>query len=639
MYQTLPFSTWGQWSGRTYPLDEVEALSRYGFKAFMGWDGMIVSDDTVHVVDLCRAHMDKVRHESCGQCFPCRLGTQEMWQILERICRGRGIRADLDRLSYLADHIKNTSKCGVGLTSTRPVLDALSYFPEAFEQAVDSNSVPRGRYIAGVTAPCMDACPSHLDIPGYVDMVRMGRPDAAFDIICRDCSLPGSIGRTCLRPCESHCRRGRLDQPIAINALKRFTHDQIYEQAAVTIPDGLPVKAERVAIVGAGPAGLSCAYYLGLRGYKATLFETLSEPGGRAAVGIPDYRLPRGILRREVEVMKQLGAEFQFNTTIGENITVQDLLSGYGYQVVFLAIGAQEPAKMRCEGEDAGYQCFMTGLEFLKEIALGKNPLEGDKLLVVGGGNVAMDCVRSAVRIGFSQVHLLYRRTSKEMPADPKEFREAREEGVQFHFLVQPVRIEAEQGRVTGLKCVRMELGEPDPSGRRRPVPVEGSDFVIQCDAIVPAIGQTCLVDCVLTGEEDVEIGPKKTLVVDDITHQSSNPRIFSGGDCITGPDTLIRAIAAGKKAARHIVQYLESGTCRADPDERLEQLFKTFGVFDVEETFPYQEWRPRAELPVLDPEQRIKGFQEVESGYTLPQALYEASRCLRCYRIGLAAL
>ncbi|MFO7984252.1 MAG: FAD-dependent oxidoreductase [Desulfatiglandaceae bacterium] len=639
MYQTLPFSSWGRWSGRTYALDEVNAPSQYGFKAFMGWDGIIISDPTVHVVDLCRAYMDKVRHESCGQCFPCRLGTQEMWQILERICQGRGIMEDLNRLSHLADHIKNTSKCGIGLTSTRPVLDALAYFPEAFEQALQSNPIPRGRYIGLVTAPCMDACPSHLDIPGYVDMVRMGRPEAAFEIICRDCSLPGSIGRTCLRPCESHCRRAGLDQPVAINALKRFTHDRVYEQAAVRIPDAPPAKADRVAIVGAGPAGLSCAYYLGVRGYQTTLFETLSEPGGRAAVGIPDYRLPRGILHREVEIMQQLGAEFRYNTTIGENIKLQDLLTRHGYQVVFLAIGAQEPAKMRCEGEDAGYHCFMTGLEFLKRIALGEEPLEGNKLLVVGGGNVAMDCVRSAVRTGFSEVHLLYRRTQKEMPADPKEFREAREEGVQFHFLVQPLRIQAEHDRVTGLECIRMELGKPDDTGRRRPVPVEGSEFVIPCDAIVPAIGQTCVVDCVLSGEEDVQIGPGKTLVVDEITHQSSNPRIFSGGDCITGPDTLIRAIAAGKQAARHIVQFLQTGICRAEPDERLEQLFRAFGVFDAEETFPYPEWRPRAELPVLDPDQRLAGFQEVESGYTLPQALYEASRCLRCYRVGLAAL
>ncbi|WP_027369636.1 FAD-dependent oxidoreductase [Desulfovermiculus halophilus] len=646
MQRNLIFSNWGQWtrgSEKTDHSDLPQSLNRHGpLKAFMGWDGFMVWEEDVHVVDMCRAYMQRVQQESCGQCFPCRLGTALMADILERICSGNGHPEDLDQLAELARLVTSTAKCGIGETGPRPILDALTHYRQEFEQAVaQNNPIPRGTYHSLVTAPCTNACPSHLDIPAYVEKIRLGQYKEALEVVRNDCPMPATIGRVCVRPCEMNCRRTKLDEPIAIKALKRFLVD--YEQKRY--PEAAPVQDSEqdankgpVAIVGAGPAGLSCAYYLAQRGYQCSIYESLPEPGGMAAVGIPDYRLPRDVLRKEVEYIQKLGVSITYNTNIGQDITIADLRDK-GYQAVFVGAGAPESSKMRCEGEDAGYQCFMTGVEFLRRIAQGEKPLEGKRAVVIGGGNVAMDCVRSARRLGFEDVNLVYRRTLKEMPADPVEIKEAKEEGIAFHYQVQPVKILAENNKVTGLECIRMELGEPDESGRRRPEPVEGSNFVLDCDVIIPAIGQTCVVDCVLPDEQGVELSRWKTLVVDPVTFQSSEQDIFGGGDCITGPATLIAALAAGKKGAKYIDQYLQSGQCLPDVHDELENYISELGVFYPFEKMPYKGMDKRARQPALDPEKRIEHFGEVEGGFDQGQALREASRCLRCYRIGMAAV
>jgi formate dehydrogenase beta subunit len=565
-----------------------------------------------------------------------------MADILERICNGQGQPGDIEQLSDLAQLVKNTAKCGIGETGPRPLLDALSFYRNEFEQAIAQKSpIESGDYQFLVTAPCTNACPSHLDIPAYVEKIRLGQYKEALDVVRNDCPLPATIGRVCVRPCEMNCRRTKLDEPIAIKALKRFVAD--YEQERH--PDAAPSQVESqgehkgpIAIVGAGPAGLSCAYYLAQQGYSCQIYESLPEPGGMAAVGIPDYRLPRKVLRKEVEYIQKLGVTITYNTSIGQDITIKELRQK-GFQAVFVGAGAPESSKMRCEGEDAGYQCFMTGVEFLRLIAQGQKPLEGKKIVVIGGGNVAMDCVRSARRLGFEDVNLVYRRTIKEMPADPVEIKEAKEEGIQFHYQVQPVKILAQEGKVTGLECIRMELGEPDDSGRRRPEPVEGSNFVLECDAIIPAIGQTCVVDCVLPDEQGVELTRWKTLVVDPVTRQSAETDIFGGGDCITGPATLIAALAAGKKGAKYIDQFLQTGQCSPDFHDDMENYIQNLGVFYPFEKMPFKGQDKRARQPALDPEKRITHFGEVEAGFDEGQALLEASRCLRCYRIAMAVV
>ena len=635
------FSTWGKWKDGSEPMSADKLPADFGegkpLKAFMGWDGLFVHDAGVNIVDMTREYAAQAMDQSCGHCTPCRTGTIRMSAILDRICEGKGSEGDLETLEYLAGFIMNTSYCDIGLTSPRPILDAITFRREDFLNAIsEKKPIPKAEYAVKVTAPCTNACPSHLDIPGYVEKIRLGRWDESLEIIRNDCCMPGTIGRVCVRPCEFNCRRGLMDEPIAIKTLKRFAADQELELGIEPEFATVDSKPDKVAIIGAGPAGVACANYLGLRGYKTTIFEVLPEPGGMARVGIPSYRLPRDLLRREVDIVEKLGAEIKYGVNVGEDITIEDL-TREGYKAIFVGVGAPESSSMRCEGEDAGYMCFMTGIQFLRDVAFGGRPLEGKKMLVIGGGNVAMDCVRSALRTGFEDVNLIYRRTEAEMPADPVEIEEAKEEGVVFHYLIQPIKVLAKDNKVTGLECLKMELGEPDESGRRRPVPIEGSNFVLECDAVVPAIGQICVVDCVLP--DDMELTRWKTLVVDELTFQSSTAEVFGGGDCITGPDTLIAALAAGKKGAKFIAKYLETGECQPENEEWMEKTISDLGVFDPKEKMPFPGLTKRPKLVALDPEERIKNFEEVESGITGPEALKEAARCLRCYRIGLAAL
>ena len=587
-------------------------------------------------MDLARAYLDLAYRQSCGQCFPCRLGTERLMRIMERVCSGRGGRADLDQIAATVQRVSDSARCGVGRNLAKPVLDLMENFPGDFlDVAQGRRPVRPGRYQSVVTAPCTSACPSHVDVPGYLEGIRLGRDQQALDLVRRDCPMPGSIGRVCVRPCEAHCRRGLLDEPLAIRSLKRFLADGEMDSGRVPDPAPAPERAKKVAVVGAGPAGLACAYYLGKQGYKTTVFEAQEGPGGMAAFGIPAYRLPREVLAHEAAMVERAGAEIRYGVKVGEDITLEQM-SAQGYGAIYLGVGAPESARMRCEGEEAGYRCFMTGVDFLARVARGERPIEGDRLVVVGGGNVAMDCVRSARRLGFNEVNLLYRRTEAEMPADPQEVREAREEGVRFHYLVAPRRIISHNGRVSGLVCLRMELGEPDQSGRRRPVPVEGSEFVIDCDAIVPAVGQICVVDCVLPDSDGLT--PWHTLVVNRLTFQSGQQNIFGGGDCVTGPDTLIAALNAGKKAAGFIAQYLEKGSCSPSAADVLERLLDPGIVYDPEEEFPFPGGSLREEPAVLAPEERITGFEEVEGGFTSVQARREAARCLRCYRLAVAA-
>jgi len=639
--ENLVFSTWGKWKDSSGSAQTDDLPARFGqkksLKAFMGWNGMFVRDAAVNIVDMTREYAAEAAKQSCGHCTPCRECMYRIRNILDGICEGRGTEGDLDVLEYLARFVMDSAYCDIGLTSPRPILDALEHGRKDFMRAIkDKKPVPRAHYVARVTAPCINACPAHLDIPGYVEKIHLGRWDEALEIIRRDCCLPGTIGRVCVRPCEFNCRRGLMDEPVAIKALKRFAADQELARGVDPEFSAAEKKKEKVAIIGAGPAGLSCAYYLGLRGYDTTVFEALPEPGGMAKVGIPDYRLPPNILNYEISLVEKLGAEIRYGVNVGRDVTLEDL-SKEGYKAVFVGVGAPEASAMRCEGEDAGYERFMTGIQFLREIAFGRRPIKGKKIAVIGGGNVAMDCVRSAKRIGFQDVNLIYRRTEAEMPADAVEIEEAKEEGIKFNFLVQPIKILAENGKVSGLECLRMELGEPDDSGRRRPIPIEGSNFVIECDAMVPAIGQVCVVDRVLP--EGTELTPWKTLVVDEITFQSSQRNVFGGGDCITGPATLIAALAAGKNAARFIAHYIEGGECEPEDADWMEKVIDELGVYDPDEKTPVAAQIRRPPLKALDPASRTSSFEEVESGFSRAEAFKEASRCLRCYRIGLAAV
>ena len=334
------FSTWGHWSGESAKPLHSQFQFVFGgnrrLKAFMGWDGIIVLDESVDIIDMCREYMLRAKNESCGQCFPCRLGTEEICRILQRICDGFGKAGDIERLKDLAYLMKDSSKCGIGETTPRPLLDALHEYRDRFASAIQEKQRRfQGNYLFKVTAPCTDACPSRLDIPKYVENIRLGRFEESLAVIRENCPMPGTIGRVCVRPCEFHCRRSLVDESIAIKPLKRFVADHEIQQQSepdITLP---PRKQGRVAIIGAGPAGLSCAYYLGRMGYQSTIFEALPEPGGMAAVGIPDYRLPRDLLRREVSLVEKMGAEIRYNVRVGQDITLEQI-KDEGYRAVFV---------------------------------------------------------------------------------------------------------------------------------------------------------------------------------------------------------------------------------------------------------------------------------------------------------------
>lgn len=392
-----------------------------------------------------------------------------------------------------------------------------------------------------------------------------------------------------------------------------------------------------MAIVGAGPAGVTCAYHLAQKGHEAVIYESLGEPGGMSAMGIPDYRLPRDILRGEVEQIRKMGVTIHYNTPVGKEVLLADLIEKN--DAVFIGIGAQSSTSMRVEGEDAGYQGFIPGVKYLRDINEGRDPYpEGKRVVVIGGGNVAIDCLRCSFRIGKQEVHSVYRRTRKEMPADEVEIRDAEEEQVAFNFLTTPVRVLAEDGKVVGLECIRMELGEPDSSGRRRPVPIDGSEFVFDCDTVVPAIGQRIDLS-LLEGVDNIETTRWNSIQVDEMTKQTSHPKVFSAGDCETGPDALITACAGGRKAAHSIDRLINGKPLVYTKEDHFDQFFKTFKVYDPEEDIGIPDRRPRKHLEMLPPDTRKKTFDEVEKGFTNREAIAEAARCLRCYRVATVAI
>ncbi|MFH2011868.1 MAG: FAD-dependent oxidoreductase [Pseudomonadota bacterium] len=624
-------------------VENVSLPSQFGqdedINALIGWYGFLLRAQDVNIVDMCRAYLTAIQKESCGKCFTCRIGTKVLADTLTRICKGNGQDKDLETLPRLAEVIREGSKCNIGQSGPVSLLDALKYFAGDFKKAIqDKNPIPEGNYRYKLTAPCMDACPIHLDIPGYVECIKEGKFKESLNIIKDKLPIPGVLGRVCVRPCEENCRRTILDEPISIKHLKRFVADNNLERnkkmSSIPTPSD---KTGKVATIGAGPGGLTCAYHLALMGHEVTVYERHGEPGGMAAMGIPDYRLPRDILGFEVDQIQKMGVTIKYNTIVGKDIKFSDIEKEN--DAVFIAIGAQTNTKMGLKGEDEGYKGFIPGVQYLQEVNMGTDPYpEGKKVLVVGGGNVAIDCVRCSFRIGKSDVNLVYRRTKKEMPADHVEIKDAEEEGVNFHYLTNPTSIVTKNGKVVGVECIRMELGEPDESGRRRPVPIEGSEFVIECDILVPAIGQAIDLE-LLESEDKIETTRKNTLVVNEFTMQTNNSKIFSAGDCVTGPSTLIRACAGGRKAAINIDRLINGKELKATNEDYFDKLFENVKVYDPAENIGFLGGLKRLHLDMLPPEDRIQTFEEVEKGYNHLEAMSEADRCLRCYKIGMVAV
>ena len=610
-------------------------------KALMGWKGIVVRSPEVDIIDLCREYFEAVlaHSKSCGKCNYCKTGWEEMLEVFQDIATGEATEEDLEFMQSAAEAIVSNAKCSIGKSGPTPLFHALKYFADDFSQAVNGEKqVTRGTYYSKLTAPCLDACPIHLDIPKYIELIKDAKFSESLTVIRERLPLAGIVGRVCFRPCEKHCRRGNLDQPISIKALKRFVADhEVSEQKEPEYEVTPSENNGKVAIVGAGPAGITCAYHLARNGHAVTIYESLDEPGGMSAVGIPDYRLPRDILQREVQQIQKMGVSINYGQTIGNDLSLSQLENDF--DAVFIGIGAQDSINMGIEGEDCEYQGFIPGLAYLREVNAGRDPYpHGKKVVVIGGGNVAVDCVRCSLRTAKEDIHLVYRRTRNEMPADDTEILDAEEEQVQFHFLTAPLRILAEDGKVVGLECIKMELGEPDAGGRPRPVPIEGSEFVFDCDTIVAAIGQQVDLS-LLAGLDDVQITKWNTIVVDQYTKQSNRSKIFFAGDCETGPDALITACAGGRRAAHSIDRFINSQTLEYDDNHYFDKLFETVKVFDPDEEILKVESKKRFQPGMLPPDTRKSTFDEVEQGLSAQEAVAEAERCLRCYQVATIAV
>lgn len=599
-----------------------EGLTEAG--TIMGSGGMVVMDSETCMVDIARYFLEFTTKESCGKCTPCREGTTNMLDILERVCAGEATEDDIPLLERLAKGVAAASLCGLGQTAPNPVKSTLRYFREEYLAHIRDKYCPAGVCKGLVPAQCQNACPAGIDVPSYVALIAHGRFQEAVKLIREDNPFPWICGLVCPAPCEKECKRGTMDKPISTRTLKAFASKYTMENFGGYTTAIKTKRDEKIAIIGSGPAGLSAAYYLVIEGYKITVFESLPKAGGMLRVGIPPHRLPKDILDKEIENISKLGIDIKTNTPLGPDLTIQNLFD-QGFKAIYLSIGAHMPIPLGIKGEEASG--VMQGVTYLKKLNLDEPAPEGEKVVVIGGGNVAIDVARSAVRKEANEVTILYRRTRREMPAYESEIEEALEEGVNITYLASPVEILVKDNKVTGLRCIKMELGEPDASGRRRPIPIEGSEFDIESDIVFPAIGQ--VPDLTPFKEiEGLEFNERQgTIKVNPETFATSREGVFAGGDAVLGPATVIEAISNGKKAALFIDAFINGAEKPRKPPVPIRRM----KVEKLEISEEKMEQLKRPEMPLLPINKRKITFEQVELGFTEEVARDEAQRCLRC--------
>lgn len=670
----LVFSSWGReivdnrqgGDGTTDVVQKKLPLTFDGEKsmaAFMGWDGLITFDKDVDVVAMAAEYAKRVQEDyCCAKCSPGKKGTRVLQDTMARIVNGDGKEEDLEEIEALANLLQNC-KCTLCMTSAVPVLDTVKYYREDYLAYINGERRPKpADYKVKLTAPCQDKCPAHIDIPAYIEAIKDYRNEEALAIIRESMPLPAVCGRVCPHPCETACRRANVDDSVNIMVLKRTASDYEWQHQQTPPMQPKARKGKTVAIVGAGPAGLTTAYYLALEGYHCTIYEALPEGfgGGMIAVGIPAYRMPRHILQRDIDIICEMGVDIVYDTKVGVDISLMELKQKH--DAVLLAPGAHKSKPMGVEGEDEGYNGFLAGgIEFLRDAYMSKPTGMGKRVCVVGGGNTAIDCVRVALREGAEDSILLYRRTRKEMPADSWEVDGADEEGVQFEFLVLPKKIIVDDKRqVTGVECVRMELGEPDDSGRRRPQPVEGSEFIVECDTLIPAIGQDPELSFI-TEDTGIEITrwntvvtkfvPQKNAVGRDLNDDMGNPLsrvlitdmdgVFASGDAEIGPLTVVACVGNAHRAAKVIQRYFEEGEAYLTDEDFHEDILSHLGVYDKNEEVPWLDAVNRFDQHEIHGKERASegNYNEVELGFSDSDAVKEAERCLRCYRVSMIAV
>jgi NADH-quinone oxidoreductase subunit F len=599
---------------------DYEELAKLG--AIMGSGGLVAMDQDNCMVDVARYFVGFTAGESCGKCAPCREGLSQMLHILEAVSRGEAREEDLDTLEELALAVRDSALCGLGQTAANPVLTTLRYFRDEYERHIREKRCEAGVCESLFLALCENSCPLHMNIPGYLELLKENRLEEAFELTLRENPLPGTIGRICHFHCRMRCKRDQLDEPVAQGEIHRYLADTMYKMGreravyARLIKEKLPPTGKKVSIIGAGPAGIAAAFWLVRLGHDVTVYDEKGEAGGVPRWGIPAYRLPKDILAKELGFIRKLGVRFVFNTRIGRDLSWERLADLS--DVVLVCVGALRDMELDIPGDKL--PGVVAGSRFLEEIALGRRPSVGDEVVVIGGGNTAIDAARSAKRLG-AHVTIVYRRSRADMPANAEELEGAIEEGIEIIPMVQPLEIVADQatGKARALVAMKMKAGDIDATGR--PAPVASGDKVeIRFDSVIIAVGER--VDAGGIETIGVELDKSGRVKADNFAFRTANPKIYAAGDAVTGPATAAEAMGIAKRASAAMDLALMG-------EKRFDSLFRSF---DYQMRVPLEPSMERAGRPArLSPIDRSGSFAEISQGYTGEQARIEAERCLRC--------
>ncbi len=605
------------------PVD-YENLAQLG--SIMGSGGLVVLDEDNCMVDIARYFIEFTHSESCGKCVPCRVGLDQAMRVLNAITDGNGVPEHVGLLDELARMIRECSLCGLGQMAPNPVLTTIRHFRDEYEDHILARRCRAGVCHELALSPCENSCPLHMNIPRFLALYQEGRMEDAFESVILDNPLPASTGRVCQHPCDARCRRQSFDEPVNMREVHRYIADAIYASDRFDAmlerirARRLPATGFKVAVAGAGPTGLTAAFYLALLGHDVTVFEERREAGGMLRFAIPEYRLPKAVLQRELDVIEGVGVKFVFNTRVGFDLPLNDLASSF--DAVFLSIGTWKESWLYLPGTEM--KTVHPALPFLESVARREPMLIGTRVAVVGGGNAAIDSARTVLRMG-SKVTIFYRRERGDMPAIDEEIQAAEEEGAQFVFLAAPHRILGDaDGNVKALEIVKTRLGQYDKSGRRRPFATDEVQR-FECDSVILAVGETFDQDfCRASGLELKEDG---TIVVDRFTMETSRPGFYAGGDTITGASNVSNAMSGGKQAARNIDERLMSAM--PGVEQRWSRLFPVFEYSRQSPGEPRVTHRHTASpLPVAA---RLHGGGEVVPGLSAKEVLEECRRCLRC--------
>ena len=598
---------------------DYESLTALG--AIMGSGGMVVMDDDNCMVDVARYFTEFTTSESCGKCTPCREGLFQSLKILQKITQGKASLDDVEKLKDLGEVIKDTALCGLGQTAPNPVLTTLKYFKDEYDEHIEARKCRSGVCLELFVSPCENSCPLHMNIPGFLMLLKANDLSRAFESIYQDNPFPSSSGRICHFHCKMRCRREDVDQPVSQGEVHRYIADSIYKAKKENpiinkfIKEKLPRTGKKIAIVGAGPAGLTAAFYLARLGHSVTVYEAASEPGGILRYGIPQYRLPKEVLAKEIAFIKRLGVKLICKSKV--DTAGLEKLAG-SFDAVFVATGAYKNMSLGIPGENL--KGVWSGTKFLEEVANKENIALGKKVVIIGAGNVAVDAARSAFRFGC-EVTIVYRRDEADMPASKDEIHEAQAEGVKFVFYASPKQILGdEKGNARALEVVKMIPGEFDVSGRRKPVATQEL-YEIACDTIMVAIGER--VDSEFLKSAGISANKDGTVQINKFNLKTSRDKVYAGGDLVMGPSTAVEAMADGKNVARAIDLNLMG------IDTRFPGLFKQF-VYEYKVPMkPAGGGKQTGKK--LSLKARKNNFKEVSLGLSKEQVLKETLRCLRC--------